>query len=167
MKKALGIITLFTVIVLTLSAHTARVVDAAPGQKAPDFVIEALATDSSVSNLTLKELNRDGFLLINFWSTDDATSRVMTGDYDRAIKKIDSDSLSMLSVNFDANPMMFEEVCRLDGLDADIQVRVTGHDAEVLRSLYHLEGGYRSVLVDPRGIIVAVDPAPSALSEYI
>ena len=167
MKKTLGIITLFTVIVLSLSAHTARVVDAAPGQKAPDFNIEALGTDATVSNLTLKDLNHDGYVLINFWSSADAVSRVLTGDYDRAVKALDSASLKMLSVNFDENATMFEEICRLDGLDASCQVRVAGHDSEMLRSLYHLDNGYRAVLVDPRGMIVAVDPEPASLARFI
>lgn len=167
MKKTLGIVTLFTVIVLSLSAHTARVVDAAPGQKAPDFVIEALAADATVSNLNLKDLNRDGYVLINFWSSTDAVSRVMTGDYDRAVKSIGHDSLTMLSVNFDDNAAMFEEVCRIDGLDSASQVRVNAHDSEMLRSLYHLENGYRALLVDPRGMIVAVDPNPATLSSLI
>ncbi|MCM1337122.1 MAG: peroxiredoxin family protein [Candidatus Amulumruptor caecigallinarius] len=167
MKKTLGIITLFTVIVLTLSAHTARVVDAAPGQKAPDFTIEALRADATVSNLNLKGLNREGYVLINFWSSADAVSRVMTGDYDRAVKSIAGNKLTMLSVNFDSNPTMFEEVCRIDGLDSSKQVRVSGHDSEMLRSLYHLENGYRAVLVDPNGVIVAVDPEPATLSAMV
>lgn len=167
MKKTLGIITLFTVIVLSLSAHTARVVDAAPGQKAPDFVIEALKADATVSNLKLKDLNRDGYVLINFWSSSDAVSRVMTGDYDRAVKAMTDDSLTLLSVNFDDNATMFEEICRIDGLDTASQVRVNAHDTEMLRTLYHLENGYRALLIDPRGMIVAVDPEPGALTALI
>lgn len=164
MKKTFGIIALFTVIVLSLSAHTARVVEAIPGRKAPDFNLTANSSDSLPSSFNVTKLLDKGYLLINFWDSTDPSSRIYAADYDSAADTLENARVRVISVNFDENAAIYDEVVRVDGLNPSRQYRLTGSEAERVRALYHLEGGFRSVLVDSTGTIRAIDPAPALLA---
>lgn len=92
MIRTLKITALFAVITLTLAAHTSRMVDAAPGQIAPDIELKASTetTDDSTTpaSFFISDLKGE-YVLINFWSTTDAASRVAAGTYDQLMKTND------------------------------------------------------------------------------
>lgn len=167
MKKTFGIISLFVVIVLSLSAHTARVVDAVPGQKAPEITFHTNELDNRPRTFSIGDLTNEGYVLINFWETADAASRVCAGEYDRKVRELPQGILTLISLNFDENEPLFREVVKLDGLNEAQQYRLQGDSAHVVSTLYHLEQGYRAVLINPQGKIVAVDPSPEALESLV
>lgn len=167
MIRTLKISALFAVITLTLAANTSRMVDAAPGQIAPDFELTASLnqTDDSTSpSFFISDLKGE-YVLVNFWSTTDAASRVAAGTYDQLMKTNDfGGRLNLLNLNLDANEALFDAVVRQDGLDTAMQYHLDGEAAKELTKLYHLDEGLRALLIDPSGKIVAVNPTAADLS---
>lgn len=76
MKKSMSIIAIFAVFLLSVSARTERVVQAAEGFTAPQFEI-----NSDSSSISLADL-KGRYVLLNFWDSTDAVSRIATADYD-------------------------------------------------------------------------------------
>lgn len=170
MIRTLKITALFAVITLTLAAHTSRMVDAAPGQIAPDIELKAsteTTDDSTTSSFFISDLKGE-YVLINFWSTTDAASRVAAGTYDQLMKTNDfGGRLNLLNLNFDGNAALFDAVVRQDGLDTAMQYRLSGEAADEVAKTYHLDQGYRAILIDPNGKIVAVNPTPADITTLV
>lgn len=170
MIRTLKITALFAVITLTLAAHTSRMVDAAPGQIAPDIELKAsteTTDDSTASSFFISDLKGE-YVLINFWSTTDAASRVAAGTYDQLMKTNDfGGRLNLLNLNFDGNAALFDAVVRQDGLDTAMQYHLSGEAADEVAKTYHLDQGYRAILIDPNGKIVAVNPTPTDIATLV
>ena len=81
MKKTMTVIALFAVLLITVSAHSGRVYDAAEGYKAPAFTLSK--SDSTVSLADLK----GRYVLLTFWASSDAASRVSSGNYNSFANK--------------------------------------------------------------------------------
>ncbi|MBP3890146.1 MAG: thioredoxin family protein [Muribaculaceae bacterium] len=171
MIRTLKITALFAVITLTLAAHTSRMVDAAPGQIAPDIELKA-TTETTEDSTTpdsffISDLKGE-YVLINFWSTTDAASRVAAGTYDQLMKTNDfGGRLNLLNLNFDGNAALFDAVVRQDGLDTAMQYHLSGEAADEVAKTYHLDQGYRAILIDPNGKIVAVNPTPADITTHV
>lgn len=151
MKKAILFIASFAIIVLTLSAYTDRATAPVVGYYSP--ALSVMASDSTA--VSLGSLNGK-YVLVTFWSSSDAASRLRCNRYNTLCD--DNDMLQHLAVNFDRNASLFEEVVKRDNLSWSCQYHVEGRQAEVIRTLYHLDRGLHSFLVDPAGVIVAIDP---------
>ncbi|MDE7146875.1 MAG: peroxiredoxin family protein, partial [Duncaniella sp.] len=78
MKKIFSYIAFFAVIVLLISAYSERVMKAEKGYTAPE--IEMLVNDSV--EVSLSQL-RGKYVLVNFWDSENAVSRIAAGEYDR------------------------------------------------------------------------------------
>ncbi len=162
MKKTLSYVAFFSVIVMLISAYTERVIKAEKGYTAPE--IEMLANDSV--NVSLEKL-RGKYVLVNFWDSSNAVSRIAAGEYDRFLHANPSRSFSLLSVNTDENPELFKEVVKKDNLDASTQFHISDAKAKNLKSDYRLDCGFSSYLIDPQGKIVAVNPSVGTLAKYL
>lgn len=172
MIRTLKITALFAVITFTIAAHTTRMVDAAPGQIAPDFELTAtdIKTDDSTSpsrSFYISDLKGE-YVLVNFWSTTDAASRVAAGSYDQLMKDNDfGGRLNLLNLNFDDNEALFEAIVRQDGLDTAMQYHLQGEAADRIAKSYHLDEGFRALLLDPSGKIIAVNPTPTDVTSLV
>lgn len=158
-------IAFFSVLLLTVSAHTGSVYEAAEGYKAPLFQLDE-EYDSRGGNFDLAGLS-GRYVLLSFWSTTDAASRIAVADYDKMTRSMDEDLICRVSVNMDTNAALFHEVVRRDGLRERMHFRASGDKAVELTGLYHLDKGYRTMLIDPAGRIVAVNPSSTQLTEIL
>lgn len=162
MKKSISIIVLFFVLLISVSAYTGRVIDAKKGYSAPLFSVENANSTMSIDDA------RGKYLLLTFWSSSDADSRIRCNEYtDFAAKQNENEQLCLLSVNFDRSERLFREIVRRDNLNAESQFYVQGTKAAQLRSDYHLEDGYQSFLIDPQGRIVAENPSTTLLTQLL
>ena len=75
MKKTLMSLALFVVLLFTVSANTDRVYTAVEGTKAPSFQVEAAVGSNTVSLDDFK----GRYVIVNFWSSQDAPSRLAAG----------------------------------------------------------------------------------------
>lgn len=155
------VIVIFAVLLVSMSAHTERVYEAADGFKAPDLAIE-----NSYSALSLSSL-KGKYVLVTFWASSNAQSRISAARYNDFSKSLDEERFCLLSVNFDRSERLFREIVRRDNLSAKSQFYVSGRNAETIFENYHLRNGFQSFLIDPQGKIVATNPSNSTLQKFL
>lgn len=161
----MSIIALFVVLLFTVSAGSDRAYKAETGFNAPRF--EVRATDGNV--VSLSEL-KGRYVLVSFWSSTDAGSRINTNLYDRFLKSMPSEEeqICLLSVNLDRSELLFREIVRRDNLNAKSQFHVYGDQAsDMMRSYRQNTKDCQSYLIDPNGVIVAVNPDVDALTRVL
>lgn len=160
MKKTMSIIAIFAVLLLTVSANTDRVYNAAEGMKAPSF--EVVATDgSTVSSSDL----RGRYVIVNFWASGDASSRIAANRYDSYVESVGEEQVCLVSVNIDRNQRLVSEIVRHDGLNGESQFFVQPEKTSELIRKFDMGKGLRSFLIDPEGKIVAVNPSDADLRQ--
>lgn len=161
MKKSIVGVMLTALILVATSGLTRSNEGIAEGQAAPDIV---LSNDSV--NTTLHDM-RGEYVLLTFWASDDAASRIQCTQYSAWVQENENAHLLHVSINFDREPELFREITRLDNLDPQRQFNVMGAEAEAIIDQYGLASGYGSVLIDPDGRIVSLNPATSDISSLI
>ncbi|MDE5720869.1 MAG: thioredoxin family protein [Paramuribaculum sp.] len=153
------IIVLFAVLVISVSAYSERVFEAAEGYNAPSMTIE-----NSDTTLSLAEL-KGRYVIVTFWSSADADSRLRAHRYDEAAKLLPQERFCFLSVNFDRSERLFREIVRRDNLSAENHIHVDGSQANRIIHDYRLTEGFKSLLIDPKGRIVAMNPSIETLTK--
>lgn len=156
MKKAIYMIAFFVLSLLFVSAHTDTVMVAERGFKAPP-----LKLDSEKGSISLSQL-KGKYVLVNFWTSVDATSRIVTADFDRLLGQ--SDKVSLLSVNLDADECLFREIVHNDSLNDNTQYHADASAAITIYADYLPGGRMCSYLIDPQGFIVAINPSLQFIS---
>lgn len=146
---------LLIVLLLSVSAHTERIFEAAEGYMAPELNIE----DSDFSLAAQK----GKFILVNFWSSTDAESRIAAKSYDDLFVTLSKEQLAQVSVNLDSSKKLCDEIIRRDGMSTKAQHHADAKEITKLTNDWHLQNGLRSFLIDPSGKIVAVNPSISTL----
>ena len=129
------------------------------GEMAPDFSVSR--NDSTVR---LHDL-RGKYVLVDFWSSADANSRLKSNEYN-TLRVTDTGRLKRVSVNFDRSEELFNEIVTRDHLDPDQQYFAGSTDFDKLIQDYGVNQGYNSYLIDPQGKIIAVNPDNAYLSNY-
>lgn len=132
-----------------------------PGTMAPDIVL-----DNDTLKTSLQDM-RGEYVLLTFWASDDAESRIQCTQYSAWVREHEIDNLNHISVNFDLEPELFREIARLDNLDPQRQFNVRGAQADAIINDYGLASGYGSVLIGPDGRIVSVNPTTSDIPSLI
>lgn len=155
----MSIIALFTVVLLSLSAHNQRVFEAAEGYNAPLFTL----TKGDTVSVSLADM-KGRYVLINFWSSLEPSTRLAARMYDRLARSGAEQQLSLISVNLDRSQGLFREIVGRDNLSEDKQWHVAGKEAESLVEDYNLQHGLNSFLVDPQGRVVAINPSKEQLA---
>ena len=107
------------------------------GDKAPTFTI-----CGEKQLIDLKDL-RGKYVLLSFWASYDAPSRVQNATLNHAIEQ--ADNVEMVSVCF---------------------VELAGNSSDLFKT-YRLNKGFKNFLLDKNGVIVAKDITPSQLSSYL
>ncbi len=160
MKKAIFMIVVFAVFLISVSAHTSKVIDSSEGYVAPFFSIER--NDTSVS---LDEF-KGKYVLLTFWASKDAKSRIKCREYTSFVGDLNLENqFSQLSINFDCSERLFNEIVKLDKLDAQTQFYAQGDKALQLIREYRLEDGYHSFLIDKQGKIIEKNPTITSLKK--
>lgn len=161
MKKTLSYIAFFGALILLISAYSERVIKAEKGYTAPE--IEMLSNDST--HISLDNL-RGKYVLVNFWDSNSAISRIAAGEYDRFLKETPA-NFKLLSINTDNNKKLFREIVKNDNLDSSTQFHIDEVKTHNTKNDYRLEQGFSSYLINPQGKIVAVNPSVSTLEKYL
>ena len=109
---------------------------------------------------------RGQYVLLSFWNSGDAASRVLCNKYAAWQKKLAAGTVRMrhLAVNLDDDSDLFAAIVNADGLDAAAQFNLTGDAAAKVRRDYHLNEALGTLLIDPEGRIAAINPDFSKLA---
>ncbi len=135
------------------------------GDKAPDFSIDA---NPGAQCLTLGSL-QGNYVLLSFWASYDATSRMKNASLTRAIYRLSDDvkDVKLVSVSFDEYKSVFEETARKDGIRiSDSYVDTDGEASDIFNS-YALNRGFSNFLLNEDGVIIAKNIQVSELSSYL
>lgn len=159
MKKAIMLIATFALVVVILTAFAGKPTAPVKGYLAPELSMKNDSTDFTIENY------RGQYLLVTFWSSSDAGSRIRCNEYTNAATS--NEELSHIGINFDSSENLFNEYVKRDNLQASSQYHVTGNQAMTIIDNYHLDRGLHSFMIDPQGIIVAVDPDTKTLNNLL
>lgn len=159
-------IAIFTVVLISLSAHTGREFEAAKGYNAPLFSLTE-KTGDSIRAVSLADM-KGRYVLVNFWDSCNPESRISAIRYDRFAAKCRTEQqFVLLSVNLDSSERLYREIVRRDRLSEESQCHVAGDDAERITAAYNLQQGLSSFLIDPEGRVIAINPEISELEATI
>lgn len=163
MKKIVTIAMLFTVLMVTMSAHTERTHEAAEGYNAPAMTITTNDTTVSLTDM------KGHYVMLTFWDSTDPKSRIAANTYTSLARRgASNERLKVLSVNFDRSERLYREIVRHDGLEDALNVNIApGQARETLAAAWNLKSGMKSYLIDPQGKIVAVNPTKDQVKKII
>lgn len=158
MKKTFVLLAVLIGVAICAGSYSDTDMRTAPGRTAP-----ALSVEDAGRRVALDELRGD-YVLLNFWSSDDALSRRDANIYSAWAERHPDSDLRLVSVNFDDSEALFHEIVKRDGLDSATQFHADSEQAAGIRRDYGLGAdGYGSVLINPEGRIVARNPSAASL----
>jgi peroxiredoxin len=129
------------------------------GDKAPEFKI---CGEKQLVNL--KDL-RGKYVLLSFWASYDADSRMNNATLNHAISK--ADNVEMVSVSFDSYKSIFNETIKKDRIStSNCFVELAGVNSDIYNT-YRLHKGFKNYLLDEKGVIIAKNINVSELSSYL
>ena len=82
--------------------------------------------------------------------------------YDR-MSRGDGIDYTHVSVNLDRSESVFNQIVAIDNLDRSAQFTTAEDMQDDIIKSWRLEDGYHSLLIDPNGVIIAIDPTPETL----
>ena len=127
------------------SAVSTKNVPLEVGNQAPEISI----TGSNGESLLLSELKGDD-VIVNFWSINDAESRISNV---RLAREAERTGVMYIGMCIDSDRQLAAEVMKADGVSTD---NLYFADRQVTDE-YQLAKGTRTVKIDPYGIVAAID----------
>ena len=129
------------------------------GDKAPTFTI-----CGEKQLIDLKDL-RGKYVLLSFWASYDALSRMQNATLNHAIAQ--ADNVEMVSVSFDEYQSIFKETVRKDQIVTPTCFVETKGEFSGLFKKYRLGRGFTNYLLDENGVIIAKNISAAELSAYL
>lgn len=128
---------------------------------------------SFYSSQTLNNESGD-LVLINFWATYDAESRVKNVRFARLVEKYkqkpikNANGLSMVSYSFDHYQSIFNETIAADSLSQIENVYVEeGFSSDLAKQFNLKPGQFNNVLIDAKGVVMRVNVTPEEFEQII
>ncbi len=107
------------------------------------------------------------YLLLSFWASYDAPSRMLNASLSNALREAAPDNVEMVSVSFDEYRSVFEETVRKDRIVAPLCfVETEGENSELYKE-FRLSRGFTNYLLDDAGVIIAKNISATELSAYL
>lgn len=129
------------------------------GDKAPEFTICGEKQLMELSDL------RGKYVLISFWASYDAQSRMQNATLNHVINK--SKNIEMVSVSFDDYKSIFNETIKKDRINTpNCFVETEGENSKLFKT-YRLNKGFKNYLLDENGIIIAKNITAKEISNYL
>lgn len=159
MKKTLLTIAVLALLTLFTSAYYSAPADSRIGYKAP-----ALVLGNGNNGLSPLQQRLGENVLLTFWTSADAESRLSNRHYDR-MSRGGGKGYVHVSVNLDRSTSVFNSIVALDNLDRSTHFTTSADAQESIIKSWRLDEGYHSFLLDGQGKIVAVDPDEKTLAQ--
>ncbi len=159
MRKFLSVIATLVILFTVSSARNAQEIGVKVDDFAPNFTIEN-------EGFSLNRL-RGKFVLLNFWSSDIAESRIRNIMNDNTVRTLGNENLIFASVNFDRSESLFAETVRNDKVSKNTQFYESNGTESNAYKEFHLAEGLNSYLIDRNGKIMAINPTPQQLAKLM
>lgn len=153
MKKTIIVAVLSAIMFIATSGTDRKAYGTTPGSLAPMLVV-----NDSDKAFNLESL-RGQYVLLSFWSSTDAPSRVAMNKYQKAARSgVLSGAITCMAVNLDSSAELFRETVKRDGLDMKAQIGAQSSDMDKIVAEFNLGAGSGTFLIDPDGRIKALNP---------
>lgn len=106
------------------------------------------------------------YVLLSFWATYDAHSRMQNASLSNALRSAQS-NVELVSVSFDEYESIFRETVREDQIVTPICFVETKGESSGLYKKYRLGRGFTNYLLDENGVIIAKNISASELPAYL
>lgn len=163
MNKTLRYIVFCLVVGLMMALFAVRVNRSDTDPEAVPHITSASNLSGSVRIDSLK----GKYVLVNFWDSHNAVSRIAAAEYDRFLRSHRGLPLRLLSVNTDDNRKLYDEIVSHDGLDVSTQYHISDTRRGSSAPVFHPSEGYASYLLSPEGKVVAINPSVPQLEEIV
>ena len=157
MNKTLLTIATLALLTLFTSAYYSAPADSRIGYRAPSLVL------GNSNGLSPLQQHRGENVLLTFWTSADAQSRLDNMRYDR-LSRQDNSGYVHVSVNLDRSAGVFNSIVKLDDLNRSAQFGTSLDAQDAIIKSWRLNEGYHSFLIDGQGRIVAIDPDAKTLA---
>lgn len=134
------------------------------GDMAPDFTIRTMSSGQSQTDLS--DL-RGKYVLLSFWASYDAQSRMQNVSLSNVLRSASPNNVEMVSISFDEYNSIFEETIRKDQIATPTCFVETKGESSGLFKKYRLSRGFTSYLLDDNGVIIAKNISAAELSAYL
>ena len=148
-KTLLTIVTVVMLILFTSAASTS-VIDSRIGHEAPMLEIEGDSTHCSLQHF------RGSYVLVSFWSSTNAASRVANIRYE---------NINHIAINFDRTEGLFQEICRIDALEPTSQFYCNDNQRMKIINVWRQDSEFSTFLINPEGEIVDINPEINELAK--
>ena len=158
MNKTLLTIATLALLILFTSAYYSAPADSRIGYKAPSLIL------GNSNGLSPLQQHRGENILLTFWDSSDAQSRLDNMHYDRLARQ-SGGAYTHVSVNLDRSVSVFNNVVAIDNLNRSAQYSTSADLQDAIIKSWRLDEGYHSFLLDADGKIIAVDPDAKTLAQ--
>ena len=160
MKKIFSIVVVLAVLLLLSSAIEPQHRGIKVGYTAPDI---------KVGDTTLYEPGQysEGYTLIHFWASYDASSRIANMMYSKTVEQFDSSLIRYLAVSYEYNEALYGEIVKRDKLSTRSQYYDAAGKSSNLYEQYRLNKGFATYLIDAHGRIVAQNPDKTTIESIL
>lgn len=158
MDKLFLTIATLALMVLFTSAYYSAPADSRIGYKAPSLIL------GNSNDLSPLQQHRGENILLTFWDSSDAQSRLNNMRYDRLARQ-SGVGYTHVSVNLDRSVSVFNSIVVLDDLNRSAQFSTSVDVQEGIIKSWRLNEGYHSFLLDADGTIIAIDPDAQTLAQ--
>lgn len=124
------------------------------------------AASNFEGTVDISQLKGD-YVLVNFWDSHNAVSRIAAGEYDRMLKTHPDMPVKLLSVNTDDDRPLYQEIVNHDKLDPSTQFHISDTRKGKHAPAFHATDGYASYLLGPDGKTVAVNPSVEQVERIV
>ncbi len=157
MNKTALTIAILGLLILFSSAYYSAPADSRIGYRAPSLVL------GNSNGLSPLQQHRGENVLLTFWASDDALSRLANQHYDR-LSRAQGANYIHVSVNLDRSHSVFNTIVAIDSLDRSAQYSTMPEAQADISKSWRLDQGYHSFLLDSDGKIIAIDPDEKTLA---
>lgn len=134
---------------------------------APGLTAPALNLENGNGQTSLAEM-RGNYVVLNFWSASDPQGRMNVRIAQSQIENLgENDKIRQIAVNADDSERMFSAIVRNDNMNPDLQYYVSGKKAEQVIDNFSIDKGVRTLLINPEGKIIEINPDCGSLAEKI
>ncbi len=159
MKKTINpIVSLALLFLLFASSSNINETETRVGAQVPNFTVS-----NNDTTLSLQDA-RGKYVIVTFWSSTVPESRIDNMRHDRTAKN--NSKLAHIAINYDTSRGVFNEICKLDNLDSYSQFYGGNETGMGLLTVWHQEDGFTSILIDPTGKVLALNPTDELLTAF-
>lgn len=159
MKRINYLLVSLILLVLTTASYNDHTTGSTPGKTAPNITLTA-----DNNPVTLHQY-RGQYVLLSFWRASDANSRQLCEHYAHlAVNKCKDIKITHVGINLNDDRALFNGIIAMDGLKASNQFNLDNKATKRVVNDYNLRDHTGTLLLDPHGIVVAVNPSAADIA---